>query len=88
MGQPLWLVRPHARLPIFDRGRWKTVQLYDVRAQEAALAYRRTVLNALHEVENALAAYAQISSGAPGWMPRSPRIAMHWLCRGSAMRAV
>jgi outer membrane protein TolC len=31
--------------------------LYDVRAQEAALAYRRTVLNALHEVENALAAY-------------------------------
>ncbi len=33
------------------------MQLYDVRAQEAALAYQRTVLNALHEVENALAAY-------------------------------
>jgi outer membrane protein TolC len=28
-----------------------------VRAQQAALAYQRTVLNALHEVENALAAY-------------------------------
>ena len=42
---------------MFDRGRWKTVRLYDVRAQEAALAYQRTVLNALHEVENALAAY-------------------------------
>jgi NodT family efflux transporter outer membrane factor (OMF) lipoprotein len=49
---------PTLDLPIFDRGRWKTVRLYDVRAQEAALAYQRTVLGALHEVENALAAYA------------------------------
>ena len=48
---------PTLDLPIFDQGRWKTVRLYDVRAQEAALAYQRTVLNALHEVENALAAY-------------------------------
>ncbi len=48
---------PSLDLPVFDRGRWKTVRLYDVRAQEAALAYQRTVLNALHEVENALAAY-------------------------------
>jgi outer membrane protein, multidrug efflux system len=49
---------PTLDLPIFDRGRWTTIRLYDVRAQEAALAYQRTVLNALHEVENALAAYA------------------------------
>ncbi len=49
---------PTLDLPIFDRGRWTTVRLYDVRAQQAALAYERTVLNALHEVENALAAYA------------------------------
>lgn len=48
---------PALSLPIFDRGRWQTVRLYDVRAQEAALAYQRAVLNALHEVENALAAY-------------------------------
>jgi outer membrane protein TolC len=48
---------PTLDLPIFDQGRWKTVRLYDVRAQEAALAYQRTVLSALHEVENALAAY-------------------------------
>ncbi len=48
---------PTLELPIFDRGRWKTLHLSDVRAQEAALAYQRTVLNALHEVENALAAY-------------------------------
>jgi len=49
---------PTLALPIFDRGRWQTLRLYDVRAQEAALAYQRTVLNALHEVENSLAAYA------------------------------
>ncbi len=48
---------PTLELPIFDSGRWKTVHLSNVRAQEAALAYQRTVLNALHEVENALAAY-------------------------------
>ncbi|MGO9036995.1 MAG: efflux transporter outer membrane subunit [Steroidobacteraceae bacterium] len=48
---------PTLDLPIFDQGRWRTVRLYDVRAQEAALAYQRTVLNALHEVENALAAH-------------------------------
>jgi outer membrane protein, multidrug efflux system len=48
---------PALTLPVFDRGRWKTVHLYRVRAQESALNYERTVLNALHEVENALAAY-------------------------------
>jgi len=51
-------VGPALELPVFDRGRWQTVRLYKVRAQEAALAYQRTVLNGLHEVENALAAYA------------------------------
>ncbi len=50
-------IGPALDLPVFDRGRWKTVKLYDVRAQQAALGYQRTVLNALHEVENALAAY-------------------------------
>lgn len=48
---------PTLDLPIFDRGRWTAVHLYDVRAQEAALGYQRTVLNALHEVENSLAKY-------------------------------
>jgi multidrug efflux system outer membrane protein len=51
-------IGPTLQLPIFDRGRWKTVRLYDVRAQQAALGYQRTVLGALHEVENALAIYA------------------------------
>jgi NodT family efflux transporter outer membrane factor (OMF) lipoprotein len=48
---------PTLTLPVFDRGRWKSVHLNRVRAQEAALNYERTVLGALHEVENALAAY-------------------------------
>jgi multidrug efflux system outer membrane protein len=48
---------PTLELPIFDRGRWRTVHLYDLRAREAALAYQRTVLGALHEVDDALAAY-------------------------------
>jgi outer membrane protein, multidrug efflux system len=48
---------PSFELPVFDGSRWATVRLQKVRAQEAALDYQRTVLTALHEVENALAAY-------------------------------
>lgn len=50
-------IGPSLQLPVFDRGRWKTVHLYDLRSQEAALSYQHTVLNALHEVENAVAAF-------------------------------
>jgi multidrug efflux system outer membrane protein len=50
---------PSLQLPIFDAGRRRaTVRLQDVRTQGAALDYRRTVLAALDEVENALIAYA------------------------------
>jgi NodT family efflux transporter outer membrane factor (OMF) lipoprotein len=50
---------PTVELPIFDAGRRRaTVRLQDVRAREAALDYRRTVLSALHEVDDALSAYA------------------------------
>ena len=49
---------PTVELPIFDAGRRRaTVRLQDVKAREAALDYRRTVLTALNEVDNALAAY-------------------------------
>jgi hypothetical protein len=49
---------PTVELPIFDAGRRRaTVRLQDVKAEEAALDYRRTVLTALNEVGNALAAY-------------------------------
>lgn len=51
-------VGPRLELPIFNGGqRRATVRLQDVREQEAALDYQRTVLASLHEVENALAAY-------------------------------
>jgi outer membrane protein TolC len=51
-------IGPTLELPMFDLGRWRTVKVQDVRAREAALAYAATVLGALHEVENARAAYA------------------------------
>jgi len=50
-------IGPTFEVPIFDGSRWATVRLQNVRAKEAALDYERTVLAALHEVENALAAY-------------------------------
>jgi NodT family efflux transporter outer membrane factor (OMF) lipoprotein len=50
-------IGPTFEVPVFDGRRWATVRLQNVRAQEAAVDYERTVLGALHEVENALAAY-------------------------------
>jgi outer membrane protein, multidrug efflux system len=50
-------IGPTVEVPLFDGSRWATVRLQNVREQEAALDYERTVLAALHEVENALAAY-------------------------------
>jgi outer membrane protein, multidrug efflux system len=50
-------IGPTFQLPVFDGSRWATVRLQNVRAQEAALDYARTVLTALHEVENALVTY-------------------------------
>ena len=50
-------IGPTFDLPIFDGSRWASVRLQNVKAQEAALDYERTVLSALHEVENALAVY-------------------------------
>jgi multidrug efflux system outer membrane protein len=49
---------PSIELPIFDAGqRRATVRLQGVRAEEAALDYRRTVLAALEDADNAIAAY-------------------------------
>jgi len=50
-------IGPTLELPVFDRGRWQTVSLQRVREKEAAVTYAATVLNALHEVENARAVY-------------------------------
>jgi NodT family efflux transporter outer membrane factor (OMF) lipoprotein len=49
---------PAIELPIFEGGRLRaTVRLQRVKAKEAAVVYAQTVLAALNQVENALAAY-------------------------------
>jgi NodT family efflux transporter outer membrane factor (OMF) lipoprotein len=54
---------PTIELPIFDAGRRRaTIRLQDVRTQESVLDYRRTVLLALHDVDDALAAYSSDQS--------------------------
>jgi NodT family efflux transporter outer membrane factor (OMF) lipoprotein len=50
---------PGLTLPLFEGGRLRgTVELRKVEQQEAAIAYQKTVLQAWHEVANALIAYS------------------------------
>ncbi|PIF09257.1 efflux transporter outer membrane subunit [Janthinobacterium sp. 13] len=49
---------PGFSVPLFDGGRLRgTLQLREAQQQEAAIAYRQTVLAAWHEVEDALSGY-------------------------------
>jgi outer membrane protein, multidrug efflux system len=49
---------PQLDAPIFDAGRRRAnVRVQDARAREAAVTYASTVLQALHEADNALTAY-------------------------------
>lgn len=49
---------PSVTLPIFEGGRLtRTLELRETQQQEAAVTYQRTVLGALHDVDNALTAY-------------------------------
>ncbi|MBB2202309.1 efflux transporter outer membrane subunit [Gluconacetobacter tumulisoli] len=53
-----WNVGPSISLPIFQGGRLRgQLELRKAAQQEAAISYRRTVLGAWHEVDNALTAY-------------------------------
>lgn len=53
-----YAVGPSVSLPIFEGGRLKsTLELREAQQQEAAIAYHKTVLQAWHEVVNALVAY-------------------------------
>lgn len=57
-GARQWVVGPSLYLPVFDNGRRRAVvELRELQQQEAAVAYQRTVLQAWHEIENALSAY-------------------------------
>ena len=54
-----WTIGPSLEIPIFDMGRRRSVvTLRELQEQEAAVAYQRTVLQAWHEVDTALSAYA------------------------------
>jgi NodT family efflux transporter outer membrane factor (OMF) lipoprotein len=53
-----YVIGPSVSLPIFEGGRLKsTLELREAQQQEAAIAYHKTVLQAWHEVINALVAY-------------------------------
>ena len=54
-------IGPMLHLPIFEGGRLKSMlALSDAREQEAAIAYRQTVIRAWHEVDDALSAYVLV----------------------------
>ena len=54
-----WSVGPSLSVPLFDGGRRRgVVELRKLQQQEAAINYQRTVLQAWHEIDNALTAYA------------------------------
>ena len=51
-------IGPSISIPIFEGGRLvRTLELRRAQEQEAAINYQRTVLQALHDVDNALTAY-------------------------------
>jgi outer membrane protein TolC len=53
-----YAIGPSVTLPIFEGGRLvRTLELRKDQQQQAALNYQRTVLAALHDVDNALTAY-------------------------------
>ncbi|UUJ40880.1 efflux transporter outer membrane subunit [Pseudomonas extremaustralis] len=57
-GSRTWSVGPSLNLPLFDRGRRKSVvQLRGLEQQEAAVNYQQTVLKAWQEIDDALSAY-------------------------------
>ncbi len=57
----MFMAGPAVSLPIFQGGRLRAVlQLRRAEAREAALSYRRTVLNSWREVDDALTAYAEL----------------------------
>ncbi|UXN72306.1 efflux transporter outer membrane subunit [Devosia sp. A8/3-2] len=55
-----WSLGPTLSLPIFNRGALKaTVRLEESDAEQAYLAYRETVLEAVEEIENALVGFSK-----------------------------
>jgi len=64
-GARQFAIGPSLHLPIFEGGRLKgNLALTEARQQEAAIAYRQTVLTAWHEVDNALSSYRRVQGRA------------------------
>ncbi|MGW8390718.1 efflux transporter outer membrane subunit [Pseudoduganella sp. HUAS MS19] len=58
-GSRQWSLGPSLQLPLFDNGRRRaTVELRKLEEQEAAVNFHKTVLQAWHEMDDALSAYA------------------------------
>ncbi len=56
----MYSIGPALTLPIFEGGRLKyTLELRKAQEQEAAVQYQQTVLQAFHDVDNALTAYGK-----------------------------
>jgi NodT family efflux transporter outer membrane factor (OMF) lipoprotein len=56
----MWQVGPSMTWPIFEGGRIRAnIEVRNAQEEQALLSYRKTVLNALAEVEDALVAYAK-----------------------------
>ncbi|WP_035496743.1 efflux transporter outer membrane subunit [Citrifermentans bremense] len=57
-GSVLWSIGPSIIWPIFQRGRIVArIEVRDAQEQQALIAYRRVILDALEDMENALAGY-------------------------------
>ncbi len=57
-GSRAWSIGPTLSLPLFDRGRRKSVvQLRELEQQEAAVNYQKTVLKAWQEIDDALSSF-------------------------------
>ena len=55
----LGLIGAQLSIPIFQGGQLRAqLRVADLRAQEAAVTYRQTVLGAFHDVDNAMTTYA------------------------------
>ncbi|MCC2960553.1 efflux transporter outer membrane subunit [Massilia sp. IC2-278] len=64
-GARQFAIGPSLHLPVFEGGRLKgELALTEARQQEAAIAYRQTVLKAWHEVDNALSSYRRVQQRA------------------------
>jgi len=59
-GSKLWSIGPSITWPIFQGGQIvATIEVRNAQEQQALLTYRKTILTALEDVENAIVAYTQ-----------------------------